>query len=247
MARRPARRSARKSARSSPAQTPATPAASATAGSERDRIIAAFLALLAEKPIEQIGFAEIAKEAGVSLAQLRGEFASTLAIYAAHIKAIDRAVLAEDLSDMADEPPRERLFDVLMRRLEALAPYREAVRSLLRSAGRNPPLALALNGLAVRSQQWMLTAAEINASGPRGMIRAQGLALLFGSVLRTWTRDEDPGLARTMAALDRALARGQRFSGLLDDLCHIPSRICRLRSRRHRRRDGDSEDELAAA
>jgi AcrR family transcriptional regulator len=239
-ARRPARKSAGKSARSASADRPAA----APAG-ERDKIIAAFLALLAEKPIEQIGFAEIAKEAGVSLAQLRGEFASTLAIYAAHIKAIDRAVLAQDLSDMADEPPRERLFDVLMRRLDAMAPHRGAVRSLLRSAGRNPPLAVALNGLAVRSQQWMLTAAEINASGPCGMVQAQGLALLFGSVLRTWARDEDPGLAPTLAALDRALARGQRFAGFLDDLCRIPSRLCRLRSRR-RRRSGDAEESATA-
>jgi len=203
------------------------------------------LALLAETPFEEIGFADIAGAAGVSLAQLRGEFSSTLAILAAHMKATDRAVLAEDLSDMAEEPARERLFDVLMRRLEALAPYREAVRSLLHSARRNPPLAVALNGLAVRSQQWMLTAAGINASGPRGMIRAQGLAMLFGSVLRTWTHDEDPGQARTMAALDRALARGQRFAGFLDDLCYIPSRICRLRSRRRRRYD-DSEESAAA-
>jgi AcrR family transcriptional regulator len=237
------RKPARKTARSSATGKPAAP--SPAAGSERDKIIAAFLALLAEKSIEQIGFAEIAKDAGVSLDQMRGEFSSTLAIFAAHVKTIDRAVLAADLSDMADEPPRERLFDVLMRRLEVLAPHRQAVRSLLRSARRNPPLALALNGLAVRSQQWMLTAAEINASGPRGMMRAQGLALLFASVLRTWTRDDDPGLARTMAALDRALARGQRFSGFLDDLCHIPSRLCRLRPRR-RRRDDDSEDVVAA-
>jgi AcrR family transcriptional regulator len=240
-----ARKPARKSARSSSTAKAAAPAA---ASSEREKIIAAFLALLAEKPIERIGFAEIAKEAGVSLGQLRGEFASTLAIFAAHIKAIDRAVLAADLSDMAEEPPRERLFDVLMRRLEVLAPHREAIRSLLRSARRNPPLALALNGLAVRSQQWMLTAAEINASGPRGMVRAQGLALLFGSVLGTWVRDDDPGLARTMAALDRALARGQRFSGFLDDLCRIPSRLCRLRPRRRRRRrDDDAEEESAVA
>jgi AcrR family transcriptional regulator len=239
MVRKPARKAARSSAT-------AKAAAPAGAGSEHEKIIAAFMALLAEKPVERIGFAEIAKEARVSLGQLRGEFASTLAILAAHIKTTDRAVLAADLSDMAEEPPRERLFDVLMRRFEVLAPHREAVRSLLRSAGRNPPLALALNGLAVRSQQWMLTAAEINASGPRGMIRAQGLALLFGSVLRTWVRDDDPGLARTMAALDRALARGQRFSGFLDDLCHIPSRLCRLRPRR-RRRDDDAEEESAVA
>jgi AcrR family transcriptional regulator len=237
------RKPARKAARSSSATKPAAPAGT---GGERDKIIAAFVALLAEKPIERIGFAEIAKEAQVSLGQLRGEFASTLAIFAAHIKAIDRAVLAEDLSDMAEEPPRERLFDVLMRRLELLAPHRQAVRSLLRSARSNPPLALALNGLAVRSQQWMLAAAAINASGPRGVIRAQGLALLFGSVLGTWVRDDDPGLARTMAALDRALARGQRFSGFLDDLCHIPSRLCRLRPRR-RRRDDDAEEESAVA
>jgi AcrR family transcriptional regulator len=205
------------------------------------------MTLLAEKPIEQIGLVEIAKSAGVSLTQLRGEFASKLAIFAAHVKAIDRAVLAADLSDMAEEPPRERLFDVLMRRLEVMAPYREAVRSLLRSAGRNPPLALALNGLAVRSQQWMLAAAEIDGAGPRGMVRAQGLALLFSSVLRAWVRDDDPGLARTMAALDRALARGQRFAGFLDDICLIPARLCRLRPRRRRRRDDDAEEEMTAA
>jgi AcrR family transcriptional regulator len=239
MARRPARKAAGKSTRTT------SPRAGAAPSSEREKIIAALLALLPDKPFETIGLAEIAKEAGVSLAQLRGEFASTLAILAAHIKTVDRTVLAEDLRDVEEEPARERLFDVLMRRLEVLAPHREAVRSLLRSMRRNPPLALALNGLAVRSQQWMLTAAGTSASGPRGMVRAQGLAVLFASVLRTWVRDDDPGQARTMAALDRALARGQRFAGFLDDLCYIPSRICRLRSRR-RARDEDSEETAAA-
>ena len=215
------------------------------APTDRDKIIAAFLALLAEQPIERIGYADVAGRAGVTLAALRGEFRSLLAIYAAHVKEIDRKVLAGGDADIAEEPPRERLFDVLMRRLETLKPHREAVHSLLRSARRNPPLAMALNGLAVRSQQWMLTAAGINAAGPLGMMRAQGLALLFASVLRTWVNDDDPGLARTMAALDRALARGQRVVGLMDDLCRVPSRICRLRSRR--RRGSEDSEETAAA
>jgi hypothetical protein len=77
------------------------------------------------------------------------------------------------------------------------------------------------------------------------MMRAQGLALLFGSVMRTWIHDDDTGLARTMAALDRALARGGRLAGLLDDLCYIPSRLCRLRSRRRRRAE-DAEESAAA-
>jgi len=236
MARRPTRRAA---ARANSAPPPPAPE------SDRDKIIAAFLALLADKPFEAIGFADIAARAGVSLSVLRDEFSSTLAILAAHIKAVDRAVLAADMSDMLEEPERERLFDVLMRRLEALAPHRAAVRSLLRSARRDPPLAVALNGIAVRSQQWMLTAAGIGASGPVGMIRAQGLAALFASVLRVWVRDEDPGLARTMAALDRALARGQRLAGFLDDLCCIPARLCRLRPRR-RAREEDAEESAAA-
>ena len=83
-------------------------------------------------------------------------------------------MLAGGDADMAEEPPRERLFDVLMRRLEALAPYKEAVRSLMRSARRNPGLALALNAMAVRSQHWMLEAAGIGAVGPaRRVARAR--------------------------------------------------------------------------
>jgi AcrR family transcriptional regulator len=213
--------------------------------SQRARIIDAFMALLAEKPIEQIGLAEIARAAGVSLAELRDEFGSSFAILAAYVKQVDRAVLAGEDADMAEEPPRERLFDVLMRRIELLTPHKEAVRSLMRSAMRNPGLALALQRLALRSQQWMLTAADIGAAGPLGFVRAQGLAVLFASVLRTWVDDDDPGLARTMAALDRALARGQRWSGLLDELCRIPSLACRLRSRRRRPADDADEETVA--
>ena len=227
MARKPSRRAARDATGAAP-----------PGPSRREAIVAAFMALLAEKRFEQIGLAELATRAGVSLAELRDEFSSTLAVLAAHIKDVDRQVLAGDDSDMAEEPPRERLFDVLMRRLEVLTPHKDAVRSLLRSARSNPGLALALGCTGTRSQQWMLTAADIDASGPRGMIRAQGLAMLYARVLRVWADDDDPGLARTMAALDRELARGQRWAGMLDDLCRLLPRPGRRRDwRRHSETD----------
>src|SRR5260370_34706542 len=213
--------------------------------SERERIIESFMGLLAGKLIEEIGFAGMGRDAGLSLAELRGMFGSRLAILSAHVKEIDRQVLAGGDADMAEESPRERLFDVLMRRIELLEPHKAAVRSLIRSCRRHPGLAFALNGLAVRSQQWMLAAAEIDAAGRRGTVRAQGLALLFASVLRVWVHDDDPGHARTLAALDRALARGQRLSGFLDDLCRIPK--CVGRVRRRRRRDADDADEETVA
>jgi AcrR family transcriptional regulator len=225
-----------------------TPQAPTPAQSNRDKIIEAFMAILAEKRFEEIGFREIATRSGVALAECRAEFGSTLAILAAQTKAIDRRVLEGGDADMAEEPPRERLFDVLMRRIEALGPHREAIRSLIRSVGGNPGLALAFNGLAVRSQQWMLTAADIDAAGPRGLIRAQGLALLYARVLRVWINDDDPGVARTLAALDRELARAHRWAGFLDDLCRFVPR-CPGRGRRRSRRhggDGFSEEPATA-
>jgi AcrR family transcriptional regulator len=209
-------------------------------GTDREKIASAFMAVLAERPIEEISFGDIAARAGVSLAAFRAEFGSLMAVLAAEVKDIDRQVLKGGDPELAGEPPRERLFDVLMRRLEALAPHRAAIRSLMRSARRSPPLALALNAMTVRSMQWMLTAADMDAAGPRGMLRAQGLALLYASVLRTWVDDEDPGQARTMAALDRELSRGARYGALLDDIFGIAAVLGRLRpGRRRHRRDRD--------
>jgi AcrR family transcriptional regulator len=207
---------------------------------DRERIIEAFLALAAERPFSEIGFTDIAARAGLTLGRVRGEFDSVLSIIAAHMRAIDRQVLDGIEADMAEETPRERLFDVLMRRLEALAPHKVAIRSITRAARCNPPLAFALNCLTVRSQQWMLTAAGISSSGLRGGIRAQGLACIYADVLRTWLDDDDPGLARTMAALDRGLARGQHWSRCLDDLCARLPNPCR--SRRWRPRDRHAND-----
>jgi len=234
-----ARKARSRARRSTPAASPPS------ANTPRAKIIEASMALLAERPIERIGFSDLAERAGVSLAELRGEFTSTLSILAAHVKELDRQVLAGGDGDMDEEDPRERLFDVLMRRLELLAPHKEAVRSLMRSARRNPPLALALNAITVRSQQWMLAAAGINASGPKGMVRAQGLAMLYANVLRTWVHDDDDQ-TRTLAALDNQLARGQRLVGLLDELCRIPEAACafreRLRGARRSRRGRDRDD-----
>jgi AcrR family transcriptional regulator len=223
---------------------------SGAGGGNRDRLVDAFLALLAEQPFERIGLGDVARRAGLTLSQLRQEFSSVMAILPAHVKRVDAQVLEGDTADMADETPREKLFDLLMRRLEILAPHKAAMRSLMRSAARNPGLALALNGLAVRSQQWMLTAADIGTSGPKGMMRAQAMAVLFACVMRVWVNDEDPGLARTMAALDRELARAGRWSGFLDDLCAIPEAACRardrFRARRRGARDRDDEEPLVA-
>lgn len=195
-----------------------------TSEMSREACLRGFLELLAERPLARIDLAEVAERCGVALGEMRASFASTDDLLAAFFRATDRKVLAEggpDSDDLSEEGPKERLFEVLMRRLDALEPHRDAVRALMRSAKRDPLLAARLLRLSERSQRWMLAAAGIDCTGAAGAIRAKGLALLFAKVLEVWLADEDPGLGRTMAALDEQLTRGGKLLGMLDDLAFL--------------------------
>lgn len=171
----------------------------------RERIIEAMLSLLSERPFEEVSLRAIAERAGVGLDELARAFASRGAILEAYTRRVDERVLHDGFADTAEEAPRERLFDVLMTRLDVLRPNRPALACLLRSAERDLRLALFLNALAMRSMRWMLEAAEVTPSGWRGQLALQRLALGFARVLRVFVREDDPGLPRTMAALDKEL------------------------------------------
>ena len=214
------------------------------ADANRDKIIDAFLGLVAEKPVEKVGVADVAQRASLTLVELRREFGTTMEILSAFSARTDERVLADGLdAELADAPARERLFDVLMRRIEILKPHREAVRSLARSARRDPPLALALNGIALRSAGWMLAAANVETGGLQGCARAQGLVYVMARTYRVWVNDDDPGLARTMAALDRELANGERALNFFDGLCRF---VPRFGGGRRRRRSGTGDETIAA-
>ncbi|MEP9352935.1 TetR/AcrR family transcriptional regulator [Xanthobacter sp. KR7-65] len=190
----------------------------------RDACLRSFLALLAQKPLQGIALGDVAAHCGVSLSEMRASYTSIDDLVAAFFRATDRQVLAgsgADDEDLAGEGPKERLFEVLMRRLDSLEPHRDAVRSLQRSARRDPALALRLLRLSEASERWMLAAAGIDCTGLSGSVRAKGLALLFARLVDVWLEDDDPGLARTMATLDRELEQGGKLLGMLDDLAFI--------------------------
>jgi AcrR family transcriptional regulator len=203
-----------------------------------DAAVAALMGLLAERHWADISLADIAERAGVNLGTLRGAVPSKGAILAAFSRRIDQQVLGarDEAADPFAEPARERLFDILMRRFDALAPYRPAIRHLAEGLRRDPLFALAYNRVMVNSAQWMLAAAGIEENGALGGARAQTLALLYGQVLTVWLGDEDPGLARTMAALDRALRRAERLADAGRVAERLTAPFVRMaRRRRHHR------------
>lgn len=242
------------------AGTPEAPAGSVSArspgSSARDRVIDALMELAAERPWSDIEIPDIADAAGVSLSEFRDLFPSKGAILAGFSKRIDKIVLEGTTDDLEGEPVRERLFDVIMRRLDAITPYKEALRRIVRAVRTDPLTMAALNQMELNSQRFMLAAAGIDTDGPVGMVKLQGAVLVYARTLDTWFEDDDPGLARTMAALDRDLRRGGQFITGLNDICRMAApftalfrRVAedgrRMRERRRARRmdDRDIEDD----
>jgi len=187
----------------------------------RARIVEALMALAADRRWEDITISDVAERAGVSLSQFRDCFPSKGAALAGFARMIDKQVLDGMTSDLAQESPRDRLFDVLMRRLDAMAPYKGGVRAIAEWARRDPVSALPINGVALNSMRFMLEAAGLDSEGPLGAVKLQGLVLAWGRVLDAWLEDDEPGLDRTMAVLDAELARGGRILARLDDAWRI--------------------------
>jgi AcrR family transcriptional regulator len=194
----------------------------------RGKIVDALMELAAERRFEDISVRDICKTAGVSLADFRDAFPSKGAVLAGFSRRIDRAVLAEQGEELADESPRERLFDILMRRLEAMAPYREGVREAAAWLRREPAAALAMNQVVMNSMRFMLEAAGIDAEGPAGLIKLQGLALAWARMVHVWLDDDEPALSKTMAELDRVLTRGERAAAGVDRLSALASPFAAL-------------------
>jgi AcrR family transcriptional regulator len=190
----------------------------------RGKIVDALMELAREQRFEDISIRDICKAAGVSLADFRDSFPSKGAVLGGLSRRIDRAVLTQDSEELADESPRERLFDILMRRLEAMAPYRDGLRETSAWLRRDPAAALAINQVVVGSMRFMLEAAGVEVEdGAAGAIKLQGLALAWARILDVWLDDDDPGLSKTMAELDRELTRGERAVAGLDRLNELAS------------------------
>ena len=181
---------------------------------EKGRYISAALALAAEKPWAEVTLAEIAARTGATLVGLKGQFASKAEILQAFIGLVDDEVLSRAPAREEGQASRDALFEVVMSRFDVLEPWKPAIRSIVRAGVPEPSQMLGM----LASNRWMLEAAGIGSGGLEGAARTAGLAAVYAAVFRVWLDDDDPGLARTMAALDRRLRRGERAMQRTEDV-----------------------------
>lgn len=177
------------------------------------RIVEAALRLAARQGWRQTSMSEIADEAGLDPAKVSAAFPSKTAIVGGFVKRIDEQVRAHaakaGTGNEAGESARDRLFDVLMHRFDALTPHKAGLAAIVRGTCADPLAAVVLLPRVLCSMAAMLEAAGLSSSGLFGALRVKGLAVVYGAAYRAWLGDDSKDMAKTMAALDRALGRAE--------------------------------------
>jgi AcrR family transcriptional regulator len=173
--------------------------------SDADRIIDAALGQIATEGWRNMSLAAVAASAGLPILRVYRLFGSKYAILRALYRRVDELVLADPPPAEADERPRDRLFDLLMRRLDSLRRYRPSLEVLGRELWSDPVAAHCAGRSLLRSMRWMLEAADISTGGWRGAVTVRLTTAAYLSAMRVWQRDDTADLAPTMAALDARL------------------------------------------
>lgn len=180
---------------------------------EFDRaLVAAAFRLAGERGWSGVTVAEAARRADLKLDRARARFPVRGVILLRFGSIADQTALAQ-ATDQGSQ--RDRLFDLIMRRMDVLQAHREGVRALFRALPTNPCLAALLGAANLRSMRWMLDGAGIELTGLRGRLRVKGLLAVWLATVRAWRMDTSEDLSATMSALDKALSRAEQIDGWL--------------------------------
>jgi len=175
-----------------------------------EKIISATMELIAEQGWRALSLDEIAEQAKVKLPILRKSFSSKEAILERFRANVDAAVLEQaELEDWQGETPRDRLFDVIMTRFDELEPAKSALKQLSSEIMSDPIALLAGARGTINSMDWMLKAARIEPTGLRRLVMSRGLSAIYARIFQIWLEDDDPGMPRTMAELDKRLRQAE--------------------------------------
>ena len=179
--------------------------------SARRDLARAALVLAAGKPWAQITLLDLAEEAGRPVSDF--VFATLAEAVDCVEEAFDRAVADGLEAHPPGQSVRDRLFDLIMKRFEAMERHRAAVLAMEIGQDRDPLALGAAHQRHVRTARWVLALAGLEADHMTGQARAQGLGVIVGQARAAWRTDSDGDFAKTMASLDRNLRRAEEMFG----------------------------------
>lgn len=172
-------------------------------------LVDAAFALAGVRGWDAVSVAEAARSADLDLVRARARFPGRAAILLRFGRLADQAALAQA---PADGTVRDRLFHLLMQRIDVMQAHRAGVLALMRRLPFRPGVAMLLDCATRRSMRWLLDTAGVPTAGLRGELRIRGLCGVWLWAMRAWQRDETSDMSVTMSALDDALRRAERLA-----------------------------------
>ena len=131
----------------------------------RPDLLEAAFALIAEKGWHGFSALALAERTGASLDDIHDLLPTPAALVGRLGERLDRAMLAAPPDELLELSPRERLFELLMRRLDALAPFKPGLARLRVEARAEVELALATLASLDRMAAWLLDLAGLPGRG----------------------------------------------------------------------------------
>lgn len=170
----------------------------------------AALALCAEKSWADVSLANLCHKADQSLAAC-AEAGITRFSVAEHLdQQLDRAMLEAAAEIEEEAPSRDRLFDIVMARFDAMQDQRGAWVSILEADADEPAAGFARAARRLRTAAWALEAVGISTDSFKATARVMGLARRLRKIEALWLKD-DADLSKTMAGLDQTLRESEEW------------------------------------
>lgn len=171
----------------------------------------AALELAASRAWSDIPLADIAAKAKLTLSDFHG-VASREDLVEALDAHFDKAMSADGVP--GETSPRERLFDVIMLRFEAMEPFRGGVTEITKFRETSLYHLVRLPNHRHASAAWALASAGLdNDAGAPASLKRVAISLVIAQAERAWRKETSGDFALTMAALDKGLRRAEERLG----------------------------------
>ena len=147
----------------------------------------------------------IGKTANVPLSEVSAIFSSKWDILEAFRERTDLLLTAGKSANLSGQSAKDRLFDILMARIEIIEPWKAGIGSIARHAVAQPITGIRLFISLNKSMECMIEHVNAKIQGPGKLIQSRGLTLIYLLVLRRWIGDHSSDLGPTMAELNERL------------------------------------------
>jgi len=185
------------------ARKPVKAKAKPARGALENKLIAAMFALAEEGQWSELTLDAIARKAKVKSAAIPPRLRDRGDVVLIWAEKLAAGFQAQGHGDSA--PLQDRVFDGVMEVLEAMAPARAGLAAITASVMRQPVQAVELLMPLSHLGRAAARRAGLDAASLTGQAAGLGLALLIARLMPVFAEDE-PGLGKTMALLDRNLS-----------------------------------------